>query len=228
MQFEGFSPKTIEFLINLGLNNNKAWYQEHKKEYNEYLLIPFQSLVISLKDFMLGIDRDFETAPLVDKTISRIYRDVRFSKDKSPYRSNMWLSFKKQVPDWKDSPVFFFELMPESYRYGMGFYQAESGTMANFRSHIDKHPDVFLKAISFFRSENPFELMGEDYKKILDKTKTPEIQKWYQKKNFYIVSIRKFDETLFSGELVKVLIKGFSLLIPLYQYLWKIKGIGNP
>ncbi len=222
MAFRGFSVKTLEFLVNLRFNNNKAWFESHRNDYKEFLLKPFQELVIDIAGFMQRIDNELETSPMVDKTISRIYRDVRFSKDKSPYRSNMWISFKRRVKDWKDSPVFYFELNPEDYRYGLGYYQAEKETMDKLRNFIDRHPDEFLKIVSGFMNKNIFKLEGDKYKKVLDQTKSIDILDWYQRKNFYLVNNKKIDDTLFSSNLVEELKTNFQILKPFYDFLWKI------
>lgn len=126
-QFKGFSPEALHFLIDIRTNNSKAWYEEHKPDYRQLLLIPFQNLVSDLSGSMLNIDPQFITTPAVDKTISRIYRDTRFSKDKSLYRDSMWLTFKRPITDWKEVPAYFFEITPQNYRYGMGFYIAPKG-----------------------------------------------------------------------------------------------------
>lgn len=128
-RFEGFLPETLEFLGNLEANNNKVWFEMHKQEYQEHLLQPLQDLVVDLSGFILTIDPYFETTPAINKTISRIHRDTRFSRDKSPYRSTMWITFKRSRKDWKDAPAYFFEISPDSYRYGMGFYSASKGTV---------------------------------------------------------------------------------------------------
>jgi uncharacterized protein (DUF2461 family) len=95
-KFKGFSPKTLKFLRGLKANNSKAWFQAHRADYEEYALQPLRYLVTDLGDFMLDIDPYFEITPSVNKTISRIYRDTRFSKDKSPFRSTVWFTFKNQ------------------------------------------------------------------------------------------------------------------------------------
>jgi uncharacterized protein (TIGR02453 family) len=91
-QFQGFSRKTFTFLRDLGRNNDKTWFVAHRGVYEEHVLQPLRDLVSDLADFMLGIDLSFEVEPAVGKTISRIYRDTRFSKDKSPFRDT-WIAF---------------------------------------------------------------------------------------------------------------------------------------
>ncbi|MEI6521625.1 MAG: DUF2461 domain-containing protein, partial [bacterium] len=124
-----FDKKTINFLQNLKENNDKVWFKENENDYRGFVLEPLQDLVEDLSDTMLDIDDEIETNPAIGKTISRIYRDIRFSKDKSPFRSNMWITFKRPIKDWQDYPGFFFEIAPDHYCYGMGFYNASIKTM---------------------------------------------------------------------------------------------------
>ena len=222
-RFKGFSPKTLKFLKDLKNNNNKTWFKAHKADYENYVLRPMRDLVTDLGDFMLDIDPCFEITPAVNKTISKIYRDTRFSKDKSPFRSVVWFTFKNQKKDWTTHVCgYFFELSTYSYRYGMGFYNAASVIMSKFREIIDENPKEFLKAISFYTKQKKFVLEGEKYKRIFDKNKPEKIQNWYQRKNMYLVCNRKKDKILFSNKLVDDLVYGFNLIAPFYHYLQKI------
>lgn len=223
-KFTGFSPETLNFLRALSVNNNKAWFEAHRQEYEDHILKPMKNLVSDMGEFMLAIDPYFEITPAVNKTISRIYRDTRFSRDKSPFRSNMWIVFKRPRKDWMDAPGYFFEIFPDWYRYGMGFYCASPTTMSRFRESIDEDPNKFLRMISFYSEGKLFTLEGEKYKKIIDENKPEEIQDWYQRKNFYLVHNSEIEDRLFSRDLVDDLIQGFRQTAPFYQYLWKIKS----
>jgi uncharacterized protein (TIGR02453 family) len=221
--FQGFSPESLKFLGNIRQKNSKTWFEENKHHYHAYLLKPLQDLVLVLGEYMLTIDPFFETRPDVDKTISRIYRDTRFSKDKSLFKNNMWITFKRPSKDWKDAPCYYFEIFPDWYRYGMGFYSASRTTMDRFRESIDENPDEFLEVISFFKDQNLFQLEGEKYKRPIKNNHSPEIKQWYQWKSFYLACNREIDEVLFSPKLVDELIFGFMMLKPLYQYLRNLK-----
>jgi uncharacterized protein (TIGR02453 family) len=222
-QFKGFSPETLKFLKSLEANNNKQWFEKHRTDYRQYVLEPSRRLVNDLSDFMLKIDPRIEITPSVNKTISRIYRDTRFSEDKSPYRSNFWIVFKRQKKGWSTQVcAYFFEVFKDYYRYGMGFYDAAPAIMRKFREQIDENPKEFKKVISFYKRQKTFSLEGETYKRIIDKSKPEEIQTWYQRKSMYLVCNRKIDNTLFSRKLVNNLEHGFDMLALLYQYLQKI------
>ena len=195
--FSGFSPHTIRFLRDLSLHNDKTWFEQNRGDYEKYVLSPMRSLVTALSGPMLAIDPYLETSPSVGKTISRIFRDTRFSSDKSPFRSNVWMTFKRPAKRWQDAPAFFFEITPASNRYGMGFYSASKETMDRFRQSIDADPD-----------------------------KPNELLEWYQRKNLYLVCNRPIDDRLFQTSLADDLCEGFGTLAELYRYLLELRASG--
>lgn len=221
--FNGFSMNTIDFLKNLSQNNNKVWFDENKGQYKDYLLAPMQHLVMDMSDYILSIDPSIDVIPSAGKTISRIYRDTRFSKDKSPYKNTMWITFKRQSKNWSSNPGFFFEISPDSYRYGMGFFSADPNTMELFRKNIDESLEKFEKAISFYYKQNIFVVEGEKYKRIINKTMPEKILDWYQRKNLYLVNNKNIDDILFSDKLIDELKSNFNLVSEFYHYLYKIK-----
>ena len=123
--FTGFTSETIDFLWELRMNNNKAWMEENRERYRTVLKEPFDALSAALTKKFL----EKKNVPQMDFSISRINRDVRFSKDKSPYKARKWMVLKEpmtKAEQWKFRPVFYFEVMPEGYEYGMGFYEGDS------------------------------------------------------------------------------------------------------
>ena len=221
--FNGFTPEAVRFLADLRDHNNKPWFEDHKEQYQQDLLHPFQALVSELAGVMLTIDPQFITVPSVNKTISRIYRDTRFSKDKSLFRSSIWLTFKRPSIDWKEAPAYFFEITPERYRYGMGFYSASKVFMDRFRRAIREETAEFRGVTAFYREKQPFTLEGEVYKRLLAPDLPEDLQEWYQRKNFYLTVNRTPDSLLYSKALTGELLEGFSTLAPFYQFLWELK-----
>lgn len=222
--FPGFSKQSLEFLQQVKANNSKAWFDDHRSDYEKVLLTPFRQLVSDLAPMMLSVDPNFEVRPAVNKTISRIFRDTRFSRDKSLFRDAMWFTFKRPRKDWATSiPGYYFELTPRMVRYGMGFYSAASKIMAAFRQKTDAGPNAFKKAISFMKTDDRYNLEGERYKRFIPSEHPEEVDAWYQMKTFYLACNRRPDELLFSKTLFDKLRKGFLLTAPLYRFLIEIK-----
>lgn len=221
-KFNGFPPETINFLRTLRENNNKAWFELHKLDYQNHLLKPLQALAAGLGPLMLSIDPDLEVTPALNRTISRIHRDTRFHRDKSPYKTSHWITFKRLRQEWKDYPAFFFEISPHSYRYGMGFYSASRKTMDNFRSAIDTNKQVFRAAISFYSTSKTFRIEGEQYKRPLKADIPAELQDWYNRKSLYLASNHQIHGNSIDKKLIADLQDGFEMIAPFYHYLCKV------
>lgn len=221
--FTGFTQAGLNFLQDAWINNSKAWFDEHRAIYDNDLVKPFRLLVEQLTPAMLKIDEWFETRPAIGKTISRIHRDTRFSKDKSLYRSRLWLTFKRPNRDWKEAPAYFFEISPDCYRYGLGYYCASKQTMDIFREEILNDTEKFLKVIRCVKK--PFELVGETYKRPL--IKDEKISTWYNRKNLAVMVTNNHIEDVLDGNLADKLAKGFKQLLPLYDYLMRVEMIKN-
>jgi uncharacterized protein (TIGR02453 family) len=223
-RFIGFSKETWRFLAELQHNNTKSWFEANRSRYAEHVLQPLQALVSDMSPHMLRLDSRFETRPQVNKTISRIYRDIRFSKDKSPYRSRMWITFKQASDDWKERPAYFFEISPTGCRYGMGFYTATKETMDVMRSEIAKQSKAFLAAYVCLNQHKEYGLYGDDYRRQLNKDLPEKYQMWYQKKNVHIMAVGNQLSTLGKPSWTKTLSSNFADLLPIYLFFKKIKS----
>jgi uncharacterized protein (TIGR02453 family) len=218
--FKGFPREAFSFLKGLKAHNDKPWFETHRGEYEQHLLQPLRDLVTDLSDFMLGIDLSFEVAPSVGKTISRIYRDTRFSKDKSPLRDCVWIVFKRSNKDWSRWGIaYFLEISATGYRFGLGFYDAAPAVMTEFRKRIDEDPKAFLKAVAWYDKQDTLKLEGETYKRPKSQDKPEPIRTWYNHKSFYLSCSRKLDEAIRTPRLVDDLTAAFAPTAPLYHYL---------
>ncbi|MBN1969320.1 MAG: DUF2461 domain-containing protein [Candidatus Delongbacteria bacterium] len=219
--FNGFVKETFIFLKMLELNNNKEWFHDHKEDYKQFVEKPFYELMDDLKQFMLKIDENFDMNP--KKIISRIYRDVRFSVDKSPYRSNVWLAYKRIYPDWKVEPTYFIELTPENFTMGMGFYKIPKSFMDIIRRKIDDKDRMFLKIHELYCKQNIFTIAGDKYKRALNNDHSEELNQWYQRKELYFISTKENDETLLSRDISEYIKDSLLVLKPIYDFFISLK-----
>lgn len=215
--FSGFTPDTLAFLCALAVNNRKEWFEAHKDEYRHLLQEPLQQLASVLAGPLMAIDPDLVIEQR--RVVSRIYRDTRFSRNKSPYKTTMWLTYKRPITAWQDAPAYFFEIAADSYRFGMGFYRASKGTMDRLRKDIELKPERFRQAVAFLGEQDTFVLAGEMYKRVIKPDLAEDLQEWHCRKSLYLVCNRQPDEALFSQRLADDLRQGFFLLAPFYSYL---------
>src|SRR5271157_3438215 len=89
--FSGFTPDAFAFFEELSQHNNKAWFDQNRARYEEHVTGAFRGLLETLTPVILALNPHFEVAGKTNGSFSRINRDIRFSKDKSPYKSNYYL-----------------------------------------------------------------------------------------------------------------------------------------
>src|SRR5207253_108904 len=89
--FVGFTSDSFEFFRELAQNNNKAWFDQNRERYDRHVVGAFRGLLETLEPFLLKLNPHFETSGKTNGNFSRINRDIRFSKDKSPYKPNYYL-----------------------------------------------------------------------------------------------------------------------------------------
>ncbi len=215
------SQQTIELLIENKLRNDRQWYQEHKPEYHRYVLGPFIELVEALAPTMKQIDPLIVTEAKVGKTISRLYRDTRFSKDKSLYRDVVWFCFRRSKQDYPYAPGLVFELSPDQFRYGCGYYCLPPKKMTEMRELILNEDSSFLAAQKAFASQKTFVMVGDLYQRCRFPAQPPEKQQWLQRKQISFLCYSQDADLLFSNHLADHLAKDFLLLQPIYEFFYK-------
>ena len=214
-----FSSASIEFLVENRLQDSREWFKEHKERYNKVLLEPFIELVETLAPEMLKIDPQLITEPRVDRTLSRIYRDTRFSKDKMLYRDNMWLVFMREKKLYEGLPAFYFDMNPQGFSYGMGYYQASTASMEAIRRLILTDAPAYQAAEKAFRGQNIFGMEGDSYKKSRHPGASENQREWLDKKSISFNHHSDDQYLLFSDKLAETLLKGFRILSPAYEFL---------
>ncbi len=216
--FTGFSPDAFDFLAMVRISDSKAWYDAHKEEYRLLLLEPFKCLVSALEDTAHQLDGQFVTIPAVGKTISRLRRDTRFTNDKSLYRDTMWFTFKRR-DTLEDKPMFYFEMSPVHYGYGMGFYAAKPAGMQTLRTGILGRPDAFMKTIGFLNGRTGFKLNGDQYRRDRYPDAPEALKTWLNRKNLYVARQGQDIERLYSPDIAEEIEKGFLRMKPLYDFI---------
>ncbi len=217
--FQGFSPETFEFLWGIRLNNEKNWFEAHKSDYLTFLYQPMKELGAELQESLLNRFPDSQ----LNWKVSRIYRDARRLFGRGPYKDHMWVSLFR----WEEGkngarPVLWFELTPEEWGYGMGFWNASPAVMAKHRARADRDFRPLLDLADKLNSQDTFLLEGPDYSRKKDPPH-PDLLDWYNKKSLSLNCTCPLTEELYSHDLVLTLSDGFSFLMPFYDYfstLW--------
>lgn len=216
-----FSPKTLDFLMENRLKDSRTWFQEHRGEFQEWVIKPMSELVLALSETIDQIDPQLVCEPKVGKSLSRVYRDTRFSHDKSLYREVMWCVFTRDKKAFPCSPALVFEFSPDGFRYGCGYYDAPVKTMEAVRALILENDKSFRDALKAYRQQDLFALEGECYKRSRHPGEPDWKRDWLDRRNMAFMHNSRDFELLFSQRLPGVLAEGFLTLKPIYRFFCK-------
>ena len=212
-----FSQQTLDFLVQNRLRNSRDWYLAHKNEYQMFVLAPMTALVERLTPAMLAIDPCFITIPKVNKTISRLHRDTRFSKDKSLYRDAVWCQFSRDKKTQACLLGYYFEVTPRHFSYGCGFFEADTKTMQVLREMIAADDRLFREALAAYQNQSALVLQGEFYKKSRYPGQPEPKRQWLDRKGIWLSHTSGDFDLLFSEDLAPRLAHDFTQAGPVYH-----------
>lgn len=151
MGFDGFQKQTQTFLRGLTRNNKKAWFEAHRDDYERYYMEPARQFVVAMGESLVKLDPEITADPRVNKTIFRINRDVRFSRDKTPYKNHLDLWFYPNEERSGGRSGFFFRMFADSLILGAGVHTFDKKTqLPTFRERVadDKSGKALARALA--------------------------------------------------------------------------------
>jgi uncharacterized protein (TIGR02453 family) len=148
----GFTLDSFDFFRELAQNNNKAWFDRNRERYEEHVVGAFRGLLLALEPFLLKLNPNFETSGKTNGNFSRINRDIRFSKDKSPYKSNFYLYLFARRHDRGHAGRLYVGLNADCATVGFSIYAASGGgpkgaLQTLFRKRVVTHRDIFQRLL---------------------------------------------------------------------------------
>lgn len=221
-----FPQSTIKFLIALSRNNNREWFEKNRHRFDFELLQPSVQFVIDLGEKLSTISPNINAIPKIDKSIFRIHRDVRFSKDKAPYKTNLGLYFWEGKGKKMECSGYYFHIDPKLFFLGAGMYMFSKDQLKKYREVVSDpvKGKQLVDIISKLLTKKNIMLGGKTYKKT-PRGFDPEykynelllhsgIYVYYESKNFD--ELTKKDPAIFSFKL-------FNELSPLHK--WCVNNI---
>lgn len=220
--FSGFPEETIRFFLDIRFHNDTTFYHAHEDEFKTYVKQPFYDFIDALGETMLSIAPDMEVRPV--KCLSRLHRDTRFSKDKSPYRDHLWLTFHRTAEQKDSAVMYWFELSPETLEWGLGFWGQNRAAMDALRRRMVQKPQEVRKALR--QSGLPDEtlpILGERYQRMKPPPGMPvDLAMLYPVKDLYIKRSNIPFKCCYQPELTELVKKDFIRLRPMYTLLRSI------
>ena len=157
-----FSPALFKFLRELKKNNDREWFQANKARYESDVRDPMLRFIADFAVPLRTISKHFVADPRpVNGSLFRIYRDTRFSRDKSQYKTAAAAHFRHEVDGEVHGPGFYFHLGPGDVAVGAGIWHPDAETLAKIRDAIAGHPQLWKRAVSGKAFRATCELWGE-------------------------------------------------------------------
>ena len=117
-----FTRDTFRFFRDLARNNKKVWMDANRERYQQFVVQPFRKLLDELSPAVLRVDERFDTTGRSGANFSRINRDIRFAKDKTPYRPQMYLRFSVPLPGDGETGQLYTGISPNTVTVGFRIY----------------------------------------------------------------------------------------------------------
>jgi len=163
-----FPKTTIKFLSDLSKHNSKEWFEMNRERFDSEFLQPAVQFVIDLGDKLSVLSPGIFAIPKIDKSIFRLHRDVRFSKDKSPYKTNLGLYFWEGAGKKMECSGYYFHLESKSFFLGAGMYMFTKDQLKKYREVVavpekGKELTAIIKKIT---SKEKYKIGGMSFKKV--------------------------------------------------------------
>jgi uncharacterized protein (TIGR02453 family) len=155
-------PELFDFFIDLKNNNNRTWFQQNKDRYENDVKNPLFEFIDAFADRLPAISPHYQAIARVNGgSFFRIYRDLRFSKDKTPYKTAAALHFRHESAHDVHAPGLYLHLEPGEVFVGCGIWKPKSDTLSRIRTRISEHPDEWLGVINDKKFKSTYSLGGD-------------------------------------------------------------------
>lgn len=221
--FSGFRPDALEFFRLLSANQNRDWFQEHKSEYETQVREPLQALVSDLSNEFRSRRIPLRGDP--KHSLFRIYRDIRFSEDKSPYKTHASATLTREGGKMSPGGVLYIHIDPQGSFAAAGFYQPPTDALLAMRQRAAEYPAEVRRILkqlagndlSLGEGEGSLKRMPRGFEHV----EAPELMDFVRRKSF-VVHRSVSENLLQTTGLVDFLVEFTSAAMPLLGFGWKV------
>lgn len=214
--FTGFTRETLDFFMGIRFDNSASYYEANRDVYKNVVQKEFRDFCEAIAPAVTDAD------PLVDarpqRCVSRLRRDTRYTKDKTPYRDHLWICFRRPGEEISGSFTYFFEMSPDAYQYGCGMYGPDKPRMDAFRRHVLAAPEEFLSIVEEPRFRETFLVYGEGYKRPVVQTDDV-LMPWCNRKYIGLQHRSVTGPEVFSADFARKVARDLETAAPFYRFM---------
>lgn len=162
-----FTSETFRFLRELAENNERPWFQENRDRYERFIRAPAQRFIVDIGERLDSISPHLRADPRPSGgSLFRIHRDVRFSKDKSPYKTTTGIQFRHARGKDAHAPGLYLHIEPRNCFIGLGVWHPAGGALRAIREAIAEDSRGWNAVVGSSDFEETFELGGESLTRV--------------------------------------------------------------
>ena len=164
--FDGFPLESLAFLDQLSVNNNRDWFNANKQRYEDLIREPSLEFIEAMAAPLQKISPHFRAvAKKTGGSLMRVYRDTRFAKDKTPYKTNVGIHFRHEAGCDVHAPGFYLHIDTNEVFVGAGVWHPDSAALGKIREAIDNDPATWKRASRGKAFRSKYELAGDSLKR---------------------------------------------------------------
>jgi len=216
----------FQFLQDLKRNNNRDWFRRNKDRYESSVRDPVLRFIVDIGPRIKKLSPHFVAdANSIGGSMMRIYRDIRFSKDKSPYKTAIGVHFWHAEGTDGATPAFYLHLEPDNSSVGAGIWRPEPRALKSIRDAIAENPKKWERATSGREFRSSFAMVGESLKRPPPgyHPNHPFIED-IKRRDFAVGSLLPGGQVL-SPDFMEVLLEAFRASAPFTKFLTQAVGL---
>jgi uncharacterized protein (TIGR02453 family) len=221
--FKGFSTELVNFFKDLGDHNSRQWFEAHREIYNDYVLQPAREFVVAMGQKLEKIAPGIKAIPKINQSLFKIHRDIRFSKDKRPYKTQLGIWFWEGRAKRMECSGFYFHVEEDRLLLAAGVHCFSPEMLALYRDAvIDKSLSGQLEKAVKDVSGKGYSIGGKHYKRVprgFDSTHRN--VEFLLHNGLYAMVEEKIPELFFSATVVDHSFSRFKNMLPLHSWLTK-------
>lgn len=221
-----FTKQTFTFLSSLSANNDRPWFEEHKQDYEDFVRAPALDFIGDMAEEMPAISRHFRAVPKkVGGSLLRIQRNLRFSRNKTPYKTNIGMHFRHELCGDIHAPGYYMHIEPGECFVAVGLWHPEADVLLKVREAILEKGEAWVAARDDKAFRRHFQLTGDSLVNApRGYAKDHPLVEDLKRKDFIAMAPLSRAEVL-SAELLPLVVERFREAEPLMRFLCGAMGL---
>jgi len=221
MQFDGFKEDALKFLDEIKENNNKVWFEDNRHRWEELILSPNKAYVQEMGEHLIALAPFIKAEPKVAGSLFRIYRDTRFSKDKTPIKTKIGIMFWQGTAHRMQSPCFYMQYKVEEVFIATGIRVFKTDLLKKYREFIkiEKNAKALHEILEDLKTKG-INITAPHYKRVpagFDKQSPYAYLSQYN--GLFVYKTFKPNKTFFSTRIINYNFKFYDSTLELFNWL---------